>query len=161
MGSTLSFISSLKKAFTPKYTPVTIGTFAAILLIPMLVSMLAGSMGMIVGFGLIFLLNWGVNIASNYYHYYTNCKGEKTANAIAMAGFSIAGSVASLVLSIVIMFIPVLKMPLMIFDMVGLGFLVNGLVNVIANYNPFFLIATSLARAAILKKSCKKKKSEE
>ena len=154
MGSIFSFFKNIKKAFTPKYTPATIGTFIAIVGIPMIVSIF--NMGMIIDLILIFLLNWGVNTASNYYHYYSNCKGEKTASPLAMAGFSMAGSVVSLVLSIVVMVLPFLKMPLMIFDVLGLGFLVNGLVNVIANYNPFFLIATTLARSAILKKSCKK-----
>lgn len=147
---------------------VSLGTFLSIGAIPyyspIIVEWLQfGIMGnWIANYVVPLLLNWVVNFTSDYMYIYQNCKGEFKTSTRAIASSSLIPGIMALIFSLVLNFIPILKLPLLIFAIGGAGWIVETVINLIANYI-FAQPTTWSARMSMLKNSCKKseKKSEK
>lgn len=140
-------------------------TFSALIAVPYfspgIVMMFGfGLMGeMVAGYMVPFFLNWIVNFASDFYYYFSNCKGTRTASISSIAMAAMVPGLIAIIFGFVLNFVPILKMPLMIFAIGGGMWLVEIIINLIGNY----LLASGVtwaSRSAFLKGSCKKDKKK-
>jgi hypothetical protein len=111
-----------------------------------------------------FFFNFGLNMASNWYHVNQVCSPVQW-GAVVLT--SLIPSIGVIVLWAVITFFPPLKavveLPLMIFSMLGYDWITKGAMNIFVHYNPLFMIQMMTQRGVIcvMKKALKKKNEKK
>ena len=150
MGFLPSILSFSGIALVPYFAPV---------LLPIVTTMFGlGIMGDIfASYAIPFIGNWIINFGSDYWFYFSNCSGTKTASIMSLVWAAMIPGFIAAIFGFVLNFIPILKTPLLIFAIGGGMWIVDVIVNIIGNYG----IASGVTwgmRAAFLKSSCKKSK---
>ena len=132
---------------------------------PTLLSIIVGTFGfgligqMVTSYAIPFFLNWIVNFGSDYWYYYSNCTGIRTAPTSSIIMASMIPGLISAIFGFVLNFIPILKTPLLLFAIGGGMWIVEVIINIIGNYGLSSGI-TFVTRASFLKNSCKKEEEK-
>ena len=150
MGFLPTILAFFGIAAVPYYAPT---------LLPIVVGMFGlGFMAEIfASYAIPFFGNWIINFLSDYWYYFSNCNGTRNASPMSIFWAAMVPGFIAGIFGFVLNFVPILKMPLMIFAIGGGMWIVEIVINIIGNY----MLASGVTwgtRAAFLKNSCKKKK---
>ena len=125
MGFADSFMTFIGIASIPYYAPWVVTWVVA--------QLGFGFMGeMVMGYAVPFVINWIFNFFSEYMYNSQNCKGKASMNAL--IGVAFIPTITTLILSVVLNFVPILKAPFLILAVFGGMWIAEVVINIVGNY---------------------------